>query len=258
MFVPLFLLAVSSSAAILPGTAPASKKIDVAFPLPQFNREYAAQAGNPQPTAGRLLMFLPDRFDPRGTWPLLIVNSTTDGGRTSVMDAPAYRFVTTDGWIVLATDANIRPRGDSVSWRAAVLSAGLDVLHRDWPASKNWPVAFAGFSGGSKFSEWISAIFAQTRSLRIAGLFLSGINDDRMPEALQSFQPPADFKNVPISISSGRNDPIAKPEAQRDAQGSLIHLGFRHVRLTNFTGGHELSRGDLRDALHWFRTLGRF
>ena len=120
--------------AVLPSAPPPSRAIDVAFPLPQFNREYAAQGGNPQPSAGRLVLYLPERFDPRGTWPLLIVNSTNDGGRTSIMDAPAYRGATNTGWVVLATDANIRPRSDSVSWRAGVLSAGLDLLHREWPA----------------------------------------------------------------------------------------------------------------------------
>lgn len=254
----LLAIAASSFGATLPGSAPSLNTIDVRFPLPPFNREYAAQGGNPQPTGGRLLMYLPQRFDPRGMWPVLIVNSTNDGGRTSVMDAPGYRFVTGDGWIVLATDANIRTGKDTVSWRAAVLSAALDLLHHDWPASKTWPVVFAGLSGGAKSSEWLSAIFAQTRSLRIAGIFLTGINDDRMPEALQAFHPPPGFKNVPIWISSGHNDWIAKPDAQRAVQGSLIHLGFRDVRLSSFAGGHELNHNDLRDALRWFRQLGKF
>ena len=256
----LLLLTVAGTAAgaILPSAAPASRTVDTWFALPQFNREYAAQGGNPQPTAGHLLIYLPDRFDEHGTWPLLIVSSTTDGGRTSIMDAPAYRGVTADGWLVLATDANIRPRSDTISWRAAVLSGGLDVLHRDWPASRKWPVVFAGFSGGAKRSEWTSAMFAETRSLRIAGIFLAGINDDRMPQALEAFHPPANFKNVPIWISSGRNDGIAKPDAEREVEGSLIHLGFRNVRLSSFVGAHELGRSDLRDALRWFRSLGRF
>jgi len=251
-------LASSAFGAALPGTAPASKRIDTWFALPQFNREYAAQGGNPQPSAGRLLIYLPDRLDVRRTWPLLIINSTSDGGRTSVMDAPAYRSATADGWVVLATEANIRLRTDTISWRAAVLSAGLDLLHHDWPASKAWPVVFAGFSGGAKCSEWISAIFAQTRSVRIAGIFLAGINNDRMPEALQAFHPPAEFHNVPIWISSGRDDSIARPDAERAVQGSLIHLGFRNVRLSSFSGGHELDRAGLRDALRWFRNLGQF
>lgn len=250
--------AASSFAAVLPKSAPPSQAIDVWFALPQFNREYAAQGGNPQPTAGRLLIYIPEQFNPARTWPLLIVNSTTDGGRTSVMDAPGYRWITADGCVVLATDANIRPRTDTVAWRASVLSAGLDVLHHDWPASKAWPVIFAGLSGGAKRSEWNAALFAATRSLRIGGIFLTGINDDRMPEALQAFHPPTEFKNVPIWISSGRSDGIAKPDAEREVQASLIHLGFRNVRFSSFIGGHELSRNDLRDALRWFRQLGNF
>ena len=253
-----FSVTATGFAALLPSAAPASNTIDVLFPLPRYNREYAAQGGNPQPSAGHLLIYLPQRFDPKQTWPVLIVNSTSDGGRTSIMDAPAYRFVTNDGWLVLATDANIRPRGDSTSWRAAILSAALDLMHHDWPASKKWPVAFAGFSGGAKRAEWISAIFAQTGSLRVAGIFLAGINDDRMPDALHALHVPANFHNVPIWISSGRNDGIAKPDASREVQASLIHLGFRNVRLSSFFGAHELDRNGLRDALHWFRSVGQF
>ena len=51
------------------------------------------------------------------------------------------------------------------------------------------------------------------------------------------------------TISSGRNDGIARPDAEREMQGSLIHLGFRNVRLSSFYGGHELDCSDLREAL---------
>jgi hypothetical protein len=227
-------------------------KLDLTFPVPAYNQEYAATGGNPRPLSGRLLMFFPSNFDPHRSWPLLVVTSTTDGERTSPMDAPAYRATAnSEGWIVLATDATMRPRSDSTEWRAAVLSAALDLIHRDWPGSAQWPVVFAGFSGGAKRSEWMAAMLA--RSVNLAGIFLAGINDDRMPPALQNFHPPAQFFAVPIWISSGMHDPIATAVKTRDAEGSLIHLGFKNVHLSEFYGGHELDRADLRRALRWFR-----
>jgi hypothetical protein len=118
--------------------------------------------------------------------PVLIVTATKDPGHTGPSDAPWYRpAAAAEGWIVLATDATVRPRNDSVSWRLALLAAGLDVVHHDWPKSAQWPVAFAGISGRAKCAQWLGAILAQTQSLNIRGFFLSGINEDQMPEALK-------------------------------------------------------------------------
>src|SRR5205814_3478974 len=108
-----------------------------------------------------------------------------------------------------------------------------------------WPVVFAGFSGGAKGSEWMSAIMAQTHSLNIRGLFLGGIGEDRMPEALQNYPATSEFFRTPIWISSGSNDPIATPIKSSDVQSSLIHLGFKTVHLSHFRGQHGLDRADL-------------
>lgn len=244
----------ATSHANLPPRAQRSGTIDLTFPVSQNYQEYAAAGGNPRPTSGRLLMFLPQDFDAQRSWPVLIISSTSDGGRTSTMDAPWYRApATNEGWIVLATDATIRPREDTTAWRLAVLSAALEVLHHDWPGSRQWPVVFAGMSGGAKRTEWLSAMLARTHSLNIRGLFLAGINDDRMPEVLQNYPMSAEFLRIPIWISSGSSDPIATPVKTRDVQGSLVHLGFKDVHLSEFHGGHELDRADLRRALKWFR-----
>lgn len=243
----------SSSASILPKGATENGTIDVQFPVPQYYQAYAAEGGNPRPATGRLLIFLPPNFDPHRNWPILIINSTTDGGRTSPMDAAWYRApATAAGWLVLATDATSRPHTDTTAWRVGLLGAGLDVIHRDWPGSSRWPVVFAGLSGGAKRSEWLGAIFSRTRSLNIGGLFLAGINDDRMPEVLTNYPATPEFLRVPIWISSGSSDPIATPTKARDVEGSLVHLGFKNVQISQFYGGHELDRSDLRRALKWF------
>lgn len=245
---------VTGAAAILPQGAVGAKTIDVRFPVPPVAQEYAAKGGNPVPSTGRLVIMVPPGFDSRGSWPVLIVNSTSDGGRTGPMDAPYYQAAAApEGWVIVATDATIRPRTDSTVWRLALLSAGLDVIHRDWSGSARWPVVFAGMSGGAKRSEWISAMMAQIHSLNICGIFLAGINEDRMPEVLKSYPARPEFFRLPIWISSGSHDPIATPGKSRDVQGSLTHLGFKNVRLSQFQGGHELDRFDLRNALKWFR-----
>ncbi|PYI78576.1 MAG: hypothetical protein DMF04_02840 [Verrucomicrobia bacterium] len=234
-------------------------KVDLRFPISKYYQEYAAQGGNPLPTTGRLLMMFPPGFDPARSWPMLIISSTTDLHHTSAGDAPWYRAAAmAEGWVVLATDATIRPREDSTAWRVAILAAGLELIHHDWPQSKNWPVVFAGMSGGAKRSGWMGAMLGRTSTLDIRGFFLAGINDDRLSAALQAYPPSPEFFRVPVWISSGNNDPIAKPHDEEAVRDSLIHTGFRNVKLSHFLGGHELDRADLRRALQWFRQIGNF
>jgi hypothetical protein len=67
---------------------------------------------------GRAVLTFPVGFEPGRSWPILIVTSTSDFNRTSPMDAEWYRRpALAEGWVLLATDATIRPRVDSTQWR---------------------------------------------------------------------------------------------------------------------------------------------
>lgn len=256
----IFLIAQPIPAATLAGhPVQPGGSLDFQFPLSNYFQEYASQGGNPRPSTGRALLFFPKSFDPARSWPMLIVTSTTDLDRTSIMDAPAYRdAATAEGWIVLATDAAIRPRQDSLQWRLSILTACLELIRRDWPQSVHWPVAFAGFSGGAKRSGILAAMLAGNRGFNICGLFLSGINSDRVSAAYQDYHPPPEFLKVPVWISSGTADQIATAGAEENVYYSLKRTGFIHVRLEKFFGGHGLKRTEITRALRWFRELGKF
>src|SRR4029077_3400314 len=173
------LLLPSSVAATLAGhQVQGGATLDFQFPISGYFQESAAQGGNPRPTTGRALLMFPKNFDPARSWPILIVTSTTDLDRTSIMDAPWYRDAAmVEGWVVLATDATIRPRTDSVLWRLAMLTAGLQMIRDNWPQSVRWPAAFAGFSGGAKSSGFLGALLANTRGFKIWGFFLAGVSE---------------------------------------------------------------------------------
>jgi hypothetical protein len=248
-----------SAAAILPQGRTNAQTVDVRFPVRNFYQQYATQGGNLAPTTGRLFLLLPPNFDSARVWPILIVTPTRDPGHTSPTDALYYReAAAAEGWLVLAADGTVRPRHDSLPWRLALLAAGLETMHRDWPQSAKWPVVFAGISGGAKGAEWLGAMLAQTHSLNIRGFFLSGINDDRMTEALKACPPTFSFLRLPVWISSGIDDRIATPSQEQEVAASLIHTGFQNVRLSRFHGGHEVNRADLKSALKWFREQGQF
>src|SRR5437764_5522335 len=161
------LLLASAVAATLAGhPVQGGATLDFQFPINKFFQDYAAQGGNPRPTTGRALLMFPKGFDPARSWPILIVTSTTDLGRTSPMDAPWYRDAAiAEGWVVLATDATIPPREDSLAWRLAMLTAGLETIRKNWPQSAQWPMAFAGYSGGAKRCGILGAILAKDNNI---------------------------------------------------------------------------------------------
>jgi hypothetical protein len=233
--------------------------VEIRFPVAKSFQDLAAEGGNPRVDTGRAVLMFPAAFDPSRRWPILVVTSTSDFNRTNVMDAEWYRRpATEEGWVVLASDATISPRIDSTQWRLAMLAAALEAVRKDWPQSAKWPLAFAGFSGGSKRAGTLGAMLARTGAVRICGFFLSGINEDRLGEAYRTYQPGRGFLEIPVWLSSGNGDTIATPQSHSLVKASLERTGFRRVRLEQFNGGHELKGPEVRRALHWFRELGKF
>jgi hypothetical protein len=256
----LVLLTAKAGAATIAGQeAKTGPLVEIRFPVSKYFQDVAAQGGNPHPETGRAVLSFPPGFDPARRWPILIVTSTTDFHTTSPMDAPAYHApADAEGWVVLASDATIKAQHDSTPWRLATLGAALEAVRKDWPQSKNWPVAFAGFSGGSKRSCLLGAMLAKGRAVNICGFFLSGINEDKLSEAYKTYQPGADFLNIPVWISGGMDDIIATPSLEGKAEASMRATGFKRVRLEHFMGVHQLKRAEVKLALRWFRQLGGF
>jgi hypothetical protein len=257
----LSLFAVSSADAVtLAGQQVQSGgKIEIRFPVSKYFQGIASEAGNPRPETGRAVLTFPAGFNPSRPWPILIVTSTSDFNRTSAMDADWYRPpATAEGWIVLGSDATIAPRIDSTQWRLGLLGAALEAIRKEWPQSARWPVAFAGFSGGSKRSGVLGVMLAKSGSVRVCGFFLSGINEDRLGESYRTYQPGAGLLEVPVWLSSGASDGVATPQAHNLVKASLERIGFKRVRLEQFGGGHQLKMSEVRRALQWFRQLGRF
>jgi hypothetical protein len=231
----------------------------IEFPVDEYFQNYAAEGGNPKPGKGLMVMTVPRDFTPSRSWPVLIVTSTTDANRTSPMDAKWYEQpALKEGWIVLATDAAIHAQHDSTPWRLAMTAAALQDIRREWPQSAEWPVAFAGLSGGAKRSGVLGAMLAKSRTIRICGFFLAGINEDRLTPAYREFQPPPAFLNVPIWLSVGMSDRIAPLAKHEAVQLSLQHAGFTQVKLGIFDGRHEVNPGEVQRALRWFREFGKF
>jgi hypothetical protein len=230
------------------------KTISVSVPLSPEEKTFAALGGNQVPPNAVAVLAVPPGFDPRKTWPILIVFSTSDFQRQNRGDIPFYlKEALSEGWLVLAGDGPERPHDDSTGWRAATTLAALDALHRSFPGSNKWPVACVGISGGAKRACLIAPLLA-IEGNRVAGLYLAGINEDLLGEGYRKFHPGPDFFSTKVFMTSGQRDKIATPAQTERVRQSIQASGFREVRLETFPEGHNVKRPLTVAALRWFRS----
>jgi hypothetical protein len=226
--------------------------------LSSQEKSFAGQGGNLVPPNAVAVLATPANFDLRKSWPVLIPCSTSDFKRQNRDDlVQFYRTVgLAEGWVLLAGDGPQHPRNDTASWRGAMTLAAVDALHRSFPGSNKWPVACAGFSGGGKGVGYVAPLLARN-GCRIAGIYMTGANEDHLSDGYARIQPGPSFLNTPIYISAGHDDRIATVEQQYTVAGSIKRTGFNRMRIGTFHGGHEVNDGQTSVALRWFHELAK-
>jgi hypothetical protein len=232
--------------------------IQASVPLSGMEKSYAAQGGNVAPSNAIAVLATPSSFDPAGNWPVLVICSTSDGKRQNRDDLVEFyrRVGLSDGWILLAGDGPQRAKNDNVAWREAMTMAAVDALHRSFPASKNWPIACAGFSGGGKGVGYVAPFLARN-GCHIIGIYITGANEDHLSDGYRSLRPGAGFLTTPVYVSAGHDDRIATLEQQYAVAGAIKRTGFKRIRIGTFRGGHEVNGAQTSIALHWFRELAK-
>jgi hypothetical protein len=223
-------------------------------PLNATEKSYAAEAGNTVPANAVAVIAVPAGFDPQKSWPVLVISSTSDFNRQNRTDlVDFYRSAAlAEGWVILAGDGPSLPAKDTSGWRAGMALAALDALHRSFPGSNKWPIASAGFSGGAKRAGLLTPLLALS-GCRVIGIFLAGINQDRLSDGYRQFKPGSGFLRTPIFVSSGAQDKMATPNQQWQVKLSMERTGFQRVRLETFPQGHNVKLAHVREALRWFR-----
>jgi surfactin synthase thioesterase subunit len=224
--------------------------------LRTVEKSYAGQGGNPVPPYAVAVLATPANFDPTKSWPVLIPCSTSDFKRQNRNDLIQFyqRVGLSEGWVLLAGDGPQRAKNDNVAWRESMTLAAVDALHRSFPGSEKWPMACAGFSGGGKGVGYIAPFLAR-QGCHIAGIYITGANEDHLSDGYAKLQPGADFLNTPIYFSAGHDDRIATLEQQYAVVGSIKRAGFQRIRIGTFRGGHEVNDAQTSIALRWFREL---
>jgi len=231
-------------------------KADV--PLSAQEKSLAAQGGNVVPPNAVAVLATPPNFDPRKSWPVLVICSTSDFKRQNRNDlVQVYLSVGLhEGWVLLAGDGPQNARNDTAAWRGAMTLAAVAALHHSFPGSDKWPVACAGFSGGGKGVGYVTPLLARN-GCRIAGIYITGANEDHLSDGYGRIQPGTNFLSTPIYISAGHDDRIATVEQQYTVAGSIKRTGFNRMRIGTFHGGHEVNDGQTSVALRWFRELAK-
>jgi hypothetical protein len=224
-------------------------------PLNPTEQKYVSEGGNPVPSHAVAVIAVPHGFDPQRPWPVLVCLSTSDFRRKNRDDLVAFyrQAALAEGWVLLAGDGEENPRQDSTGWRAGMTLAALDALHRSFPGSSKWPIAVAGYSGGGKRASSIAPVLVLAGN-RLIGLFLTGVNEDRLSEAYRRFQPGVAFLRTPIYLSAGQLDTIATMGQQQEVKRTIEQAGFTRIRLVPMQWGHNVSRSAIREALRWFRS----
>jgi hypothetical protein len=227
-------------------------------PLSAQEKSLAAQGGNAVPPNAVAVLATPSNFDPRKSWPVLVVCSTSDFKRQNRDDlVDRYRRVgLAEGWVLLAGDGPQPARNDTAAWRGAMTLAAIDALHHSFPGSDKWPIACAGFSGGGKGVGVVAPLLAKNGS-HVAGIYMTGANEDRLSEGYARVRPGPNFLSTPVYISAGRDDRIATLEQQYNVAGSIKRTGFTRIRIGPFHGGHEVNDAQTSIALRWFRELAK-
>jgi surfactin synthase thioesterase subunit len=221
-------------------------------------KSLAAQGGNVVPPNAVAVLATPASFDPRKSWPVLVICSTSDFKRQNRNDlVQFYRIVGLhEDWVLLAGDGPQNARNDTAAWRGAMTLAAVAALHHSFPGSDKWPVACAGFSGGGKGVGYVAPLLAKN-GCRVAGIYITGANEDHLSDGYARIQPGGNFLNTPIYISAGHDDRIATVEQQYAVAGSIKRTGFNRMRIGTFHGGHEVNDGQTSVALRWFRELAK-
>jgi predicted esterase len=232
--------------------------VKASVPLSGQEKSLAAQGGNTVPPNAVAVLATPSNFDPRKSWPVLVICSTSDFKRQNRNDlVDFYRTVgVAEGWVLLAGDGPQHPRNDNAAWRGAMTLAAVNALHRSFSGSEKWPIACAGFSGGGKGVGYVAPLLAKN-GCRIAGIYMTGANEDHLSDGYARIRPGPNFLRTPIYISAGHDDRIATVEQQYTVAGSIKRTGFNRMRIGTFHGGHEVNDGQTSVALRWFRELAK-
>lgn len=231
--------------------------------LPAPDLDALAAEGNPGLDRARFAVWVPGDFDPAKKWNVLVASQGDHGSSIDHLDkylpalrtSPGWIGVAADGWAGLNEDLSpILPEHDNWTLRYHTLRGGLLALSKAYPASVDWPLAFAGYGDGAKRSADLAALYMRS-GRTVLGAFCAASADNRASAAFDEFRPPKAFRQLPFYFSIARE---GEPDPEDVAQTvkSMKATGFRRMKLVPFQGENDaIDTASVAEALEWFLSL---
>ncbi|MBQ7252715.1 MAG: hypothetical protein IJS32_08975 [Kiritimatiellae bacterium] len=231
--------------------------------LPAADLEAMAAEGNPGLDRARFAVWVPGDFDPAKKWNVLVASQGDHGSSIDHLDkylpalraSPGWIGVAADGWAGLNEDMSpILPEHDNWTLRYYTLRGGLLALSKAYPASVDWPLAFAGYGDGAQRSADLAALYMRS-GRTVLGAFCAASADNRASAAFDEFRPPKSFRQLPFYFSIARE---GEPDPEDVAQTvkSMKATGFRRMKLVPFQGENDaIDTASVTEALEWFLSL---
>lgn len=219
------------------------------YPFDDKNKAHSAKSN--------IHIFLPEGFDPTKQYNIMVTLGTSSGKNSKQSNSIRHFGApgAAKGWVVMTSDSvKGRPPNYGLMWRITMIDAALDVLNEEWPASVEWNLAAGGSSGGAKAAQGVLACMGSKEygSRRIAGLFLTGCNEELYSKMDRSTSPSRKASgNVAVFFSQGKNDKVAPPSAAEQVLDGLKKEGIRKQNYVEFNGGHGVHAPHIAAAFTW-------
>ena len=228
----------------------------IRFELLPEELEMALAGGKTRPDYGILTIGVPEKNNGQNhsATKVLFTSVTGDVYAPNAFSAMNYYQSTrkTD-WLLMTVDANVWPTRDSIQWRLTLMAAAMRFLdERSRALAQRMQLAFGGYSGGSKMALYLAGFCVKLGGSPI-GLFLGGCNEAPVGAACRLCDVPIDsLLEVPVVLSIGELDRIARPRQSRLVAKKLKREGFSTVGILSHAGGHQLVPEHVLQALETF------
>lgn len=232
--------------------------VSLSASLTRQERRHVSGPSYPFPGDLTLALAVPPGFSPQRVYPMLFVSVTGDRYRSNIEEMEAYwRTAVEKGWVVVTAQGERWPkrRHDTILFRQTYFSAAMRVLNDRIPKSREWPIVFAGFSGGSKMSQFL-AVYSIDRGQPACGVFAAGCNENLIPKAARRYEvADSQLEGLAVFLSTGTLDTVSTVEQTRKVAESLRGSGIERIETFWHEGGHRHDADSLDQALDWFVSL---
>ena len=237
------------------------KTVEMELPLPSDCAKTLATFYGEPTTKMKMAIAVPSDFDPAKHQRVLFVSASTSGDGLSIKQMRTYTAAAlARGWIVMAADGEMgKPKIDNIYFRGNLLELMEDWLTKRWPQSKTkWSIATAGFSGGAGYAS-DQAVFLCGQGWHMIGMLL--MNGGYSPVDWEKDKyvkgPRSAFHQIPVFISAGETDNVAKPDIMRSTIARTKSGGYKTMRVEWHPGAHQVCKEHITTALEWFESFDK-